>query len=470
MSTKILVVDDSPTLRKVVAGLLDDRGYATVTAENGEEALAKLRAESVDLVITDFVMPRMNGYQLCREVRADPALAAVPVVLMSAKGDKIRGQFVTQTGAVDALTKPFDPLALYAVVENALSRRRSRDAEPADGPPSSDRAGRDAEPPSLSIPPVALASDPGLRRQQVAEHVAGALARILAPEMAQDGAETPEIERARAGLRRALTPERLGSLVGPLRQLEEGPEAKTTLSGDLSCISIPEVLQMLELQRQSGALTISSSAAEITLYLREGRLDLALGRGLPASFRLGRYLVQQGSLSRDDLLRFLETRGSSRRLIGDALVQQGLATEADVQAALKSQTCELVYEVVSWKEGRFTFARGGTSPEATLSPLGLVPGGIVMEGFRRVDEWSVVEGSFDFGDVLTPDPVGAERARSSPDFTRDERAVLDAVDGARSVRQIVDSVDVSTFDACKILHQLLSSGAVRRHAPGVAAG
>src|SRR5206468_11567374 len=92
------------------------------TAEDGEDALGKLRAAPVDLVLTDFVMPRMNGYQLCRELRADTALKSLPIVLMSAKGDKIRGQFVQQTGAVDAITKPFDARGLLAVVENALQR------------------------------------------------------------------------------------------------------------------------------------------------------------------------------------------------------------------------------------------------------------------------------------------------------------------------------------------------------------
>src|SRR3954451_23844534 len=67
-------------------------------------------------------MPRMNGYQFCRELRSNPANRTLTVVLMSAKGDKIRGTFVQQTGAVDAITKPFDARALVTVVEGALSK------------------------------------------------------------------------------------------------------------------------------------------------------------------------------------------------------------------------------------------------------------------------------------------------------------------------------------------------------------
>jgi CheY-like chemotaxis protein len=75
------------------------------------------------LVLLDFVMPRMNGYQFCRELRAKDELKNLPVVLMSAKGDKIRGQFVKQTGAVDAITKPFDAPAVWSNVRSRSTKR-----------------------------------------------------------------------------------------------------------------------------------------------------------------------------------------------------------------------------------------------------------------------------------------------------------------------------------------------------------
>jgi CheY-like chemotaxis protein len=469
MITRVLVVDDSPTIRKVVSYILDEEGYEAVLAEDGEDALAQLRQAPVDLVLTDFVMPKMNGYQLCRELRADAALRDLPVVLMSAKGDKLRGHFVAQSGAVDAITKPFDPLALVAVIENALNRKapprpaKPRDLRTSEAPPPPSIA--PIEPPEPEpIPDQKLSDDPTLRRAQLVQRFAAALAKVAVPALrSADLVPIAQDDRFAAAIRKSVNADHVGSLAGLLRTLDFGQDPRVILSGDLSCISIAEVLQMLELQRQTGALSIASPSAEIILYIRDGALDLAQARGLPMSFRLGRYLVQQGALRKEDLVRFVENRTDSKRLFGDALVQAGLVTEAQVKDALKEQTSELVYEVVGWRAGRFTFARDVTCPEATLSPLALTPGAIVMEGFRRVDEWRLIEGSFDFGDTLQSEPQAIELVGPAT-LTEAERAVLGAIDGQRTVRQIVDAVPASTFDVCKILYQLLNSKLVRRRA------
>ena len=130
-SARVLVVDDSPTILKVVSAILARHGYEPAIAKDGVAGIEMIKkGPKYDLVLLDFVMPRMNGYQFCRELRSNPAHRALPVVLMSAKGDKIRGQFVQQTGAVDAITKPFDARALVAVIEGALAKTAEGRARP----------------------------------------------------------------------------------------------------------------------------------------------------------------------------------------------------------------------------------------------------------------------------------------------------------------------------------------------------
>src|SRR3954465_1019226 len=128
---RVLIVDDSPTILKVVSAILARHGYEPAAARDGLAGIEMIkRGPKFDLVLLDFVMPRMNGYQFCRELRSNPAHRSLPVVLMSAKGDKIRGQFVQQTGAVDAITKPFDARALVAVIEGALAKTAEGRARP----------------------------------------------------------------------------------------------------------------------------------------------------------------------------------------------------------------------------------------------------------------------------------------------------------------------------------------------------
>ena len=182
MGARILVVDDSPTIRKVVASILASQDYDPVTAEDGQDALLKIKSGiEIDLVLLDFVMPRMNGYQFCRELRANPDRANTPVVLMSAKGDKIRGQFVQQTGAIDAITKPFDARGLIAVVEGALKKHQEGRGPAVPEPNTMPDESTIAEPVSASQ--VAASDDPALRRVQTAVVFAANLVKLVTPEL-----------------------------------------------------------------------------------------------------------------------------------------------------------------------------------------------------------------------------------------------------------------------------------------------
>jgi DNA-binding response OmpR family regulator len=462
MSARILVVDDSPTIRKVVASILAAREYEAVLAEDGQAALEVLEREKVDLVLLDFVMPRMNGYQFCRELRANAELKNLPVVLMSAKGDKIRGHFVEQTGAIDAITKPFDARGLVAVVEGALKKQEEGRAGPV--PDASAMPEDEALLENLRTSRTSFSDDPAVRKVQAAQEFGGALERLLRAELKKlkqlpEGAE----ELVKTAIAGAIRPETLGALGTLLKALSFTDGAREALAGDVSVISIAEVLQLLDLQRQTGALNVSTREAEITLFVRNGRVDFASFRGLRTEFLLGRYLIEDGALGKEKLKAALESRPNAKLLIGETLIQLGHCKPEAVRRALQRQTSELVYEVVRWTRGRFSFSIGIDNPAASKAALALETSTLVMEGFRRVDEWRLIEGSFDFDDVLYPDPAALERAEQSQ-LTREERNVLSSIDGEKTIRELVNVMPGSSFEVCKILYQLLNSRLVRRKA------
>jgi twitching motility two-component system response regulator PilG len=113
----ILVVDDSPTVLKLVGMALERQGHAVLIAANPLQALARLDEAVPDLILLDITMPHMDGFQLCKLIKANPQTAGVPVVMLSGKDglfDKVRGRLA---GAVDHVAKPFDPAVLVQAVE-----------------------------------------------------------------------------------------------------------------------------------------------------------------------------------------------------------------------------------------------------------------------------------------------------------------------------------------------------------------
>ncbi|MFZ2269393.1 MAG: response regulator [Azonexus sp.] len=105
----ILVVDDSPTERFFVVDLLTKAGYLVSTAENGEEGIAKAKAEKPDLILMDVVMPGLNGYQATRTLTRDEATKGIPVIVCTSKGQETDKIWGLRQGAVDYLVKPLNP-------------------------------------------------------------------------------------------------------------------------------------------------------------------------------------------------------------------------------------------------------------------------------------------------------------------------------------------------------------------------
>lgn len=128
---RLLLVDDEPGLRTAVKAYLEDEGFAVTTANDGEEGWTAAQAQMPDVVITDVMMPRCDGYGLLKRLRADERLGGTPVIFLTAKGmtaDRIAG---FQAGADDYIPKPFDPDELVARVRNVVRRQERLLAEAA---------------------------------------------------------------------------------------------------------------------------------------------------------------------------------------------------------------------------------------------------------------------------------------------------------------------------------------------------
>jgi CheY-like chemotaxis protein len=462
---RVLVVDDSPTLRRLVGAILQQHGYDVSVASDGVQALSILERSSSppDLALVDFVMPHMTGFELCRRLRSHDAFRDVPVVLMSAKTDKIRDRFAAQTGAVDALSKPFDARALLAVVESTLKRvregRLARNSSSANDLPPSHPA-PSAGAPSNAAPSNAAPSTGGGRSgpesgDAIAKRLHDHVWAAIEPHIARKSRESVS-----TALAQALNPERLAPHLGPLEAKSRYGDA--SLWGNGSVLPVGEMLQVLQLQRQSGVLRVSVGSKSVDVLYREGLIDLAQGKGLSEEFRFGRYLIDEGLVTRKGLESALEGRQMPGPLLGDFLVERELLQPDGLRLALIRQSSELVYEVVRWKGPIFSFYRDAQLTFRSNTRLGLPVASLVMEGVRRVDEWSLIEEHIDFDGVLYRDSTSFETQTSDGlTLSRTERSVLEAVDGERTVREIIQLTNAGSFDVCKMLYQFLQSRLVR---------
>ena len=122
----ILVVDDSPTERFFLTDLLKRSGYGVLTAENGEDALAKIRLERPSLVVMDVVMPGSSGFQVTRALNRDPETQSIPVILCTSKSTETDRIWGLRQGARDYVTKPIDAEVLLAKIAELVHSKDAR--------------------------------------------------------------------------------------------------------------------------------------------------------------------------------------------------------------------------------------------------------------------------------------------------------------------------------------------------------
>ncbi|HEY2992927.1 MAG TPA: response regulator [Methylomirabilota bacterium] len=124
MATDVLVVEDEPDIRGLIVHHLERDGFRCRTAASGGEALARVRSAPPDLVVLDLMLPGMDGLEVCRRLRGDPATAALPIIMLTAKADEIDRVVGLEMGADDYLAKPFSTKELVARVRAVLRRAR----------------------------------------------------------------------------------------------------------------------------------------------------------------------------------------------------------------------------------------------------------------------------------------------------------------------------------------------------------
>jgi tetratricopeptide (TPR) repeat protein len=232
------------------------------------------------------------------------------------------------------------------------------------------------------------------------------------------------------------------------------------IEGPLRELGVHDVFQLLDLTRKTGALRIRSALRD-----NDGVVQFRNGRVVGASMRdenhrIGRMLVQAGRVTEEELLGALKIQiqeGETRR-IGEILVAIGAVSQRELDRQVRRQIEAVVFELLSWSEGYFSFEEGAAEPDVVDDASALTAEALLMEAARRIDEWARMADRIPHADVVPAlaDPDSDHAA--TLDLRPHEWQVLAAVDGAASIRGIAASAGLSEFDAARVIYGLLSTG------------
>ncbi len=450
---KILAVDDSPTILKILDVILKQAGYEIFLAHDGLEGIRTAKEIKPDLMILDFIMPKMNGFQVCKAIRKDADLKDVPIILMSAKGEKVGAKFIDLMGAIDYLTKPFSPEALLTLIPQVLKKK--------EGTPSADLVAEDAKPRKSQSPtvfdPVQSAQDAIL--ETIKERIISNFKSVAeALTKAKSGNEVIEI--INDILSESLNNELFDQLKTKFEKISSAstPEG-ISMKGLLSQVPLPEVFQFAKFQNHTGLLRVTNVNQTANIFMRGGTIAFATFAD-PNDDNFREKILQETGLeeySINKAVRLSEQRNCS---VVETVVNEQLLSKSNLFALLDRQTRTVVYEVLIWTQGSFSFHLVEKhNQEVRAIDLGITMDQLVMDGLRRLDELKVMQQH-----IHSDHQVFAREAGKPVDMSKlseQQSSVLPLLDGNKNFGQLKSLLNLDTYEITKALFDLLKAGYIK---------
>ncbi len=427
---KILEIDDSPTVRRLTEMILNSEGYQVILASDGEEGIAKARSEHPAVILVDFVMPKMNGFQVCKTLKEDPDFNETPIILVTSKGDKVGSKFVDTLGITDFFTKPFQPEELLAKIREVIDNQKKEELPP----PAPRETGREGKPAESSSPLPDFQPPPDGMETMVRSVVMKVLDEFVKnslPEIVQQ-----ELARALQG------------------------EDSAGLKGNLASVRIAEVLKMLGIQRRTGRVVINRAGENVGVYFKDGSVVFASANCNGSRSPVEELLRTSCRISGDGLRRLLQTAKKTSQPIDRVIVQENMLDQKTFADCLRRHTESAVYKVMSWKEGEYSFEKAG-SPVFAF-PLLIEVDDLLREGARRADEWELIRQKIPEFNVVFESMLGNDAELKTRGLSETDRNVFSLINGKRTAQDIIDALCRDEFDVAKSMFILLTLDLIRR--------
>ncbi|HEB75929.1 MAG TPA: response regulator [Nitrospirae bacterium] len=411
----ILIVDDSLTVRRLVELVLSREGYEVYTAPDGDEGLEIARKVIPSIILVDFVMPRMNGYKLCKLIRSDPKLKDIPLILITSKGEDVGQSFEEKFCVHHYFQKPFEPDELIAKINEVLGVQRG-------------------------VPAEAPAAAPVETHGELIEGIDKLLRYYFEKEF-------------RVLLKTLM--------VEVLKETEVARSTGLILSGELGYLTVADVLQFVGMLNLSGRLSVVSTNLNSEIYFERGQIVFSTISKPGYRTFLTDLLVEEKRLKKKDLKSIIAEAKKLNLPVGRVLVQKGSITDDELMGYLKRMTEDAIFHTLAATSGQFYLEEAPLPLNLSDIKFRLSTSATILDGLRKLDEGRLAAEIFRSDDMIPLRLITNEDALDGISLDEKELRVFALIDGKTRLKDIIMKSRLDELEAKRICYSLQKIGLLK---------
>jgi DNA-binding response OmpR family regulator/DNA-binding Lrp family transcriptional regulator len=464
MAMRLLVIDDSLTIRKSIELALRAETYTIEFGTSGQEGLNKAFANPPDVILLDFVLPDMKGTDVVRQLATKPRTQTSPVIVMSAKHEKVRELFVEWPQVIDFMAKPFTRTELTTRIESAAEVRKTLVAA----------APVPTTPPSAPTVPVVPSTTPTVTPGTATfsytdkEEAAKAIFGQLKPQLAQIPTWMPGLGSNQPGLyfaRKILLPSLIGQMLESLRPMFQrvlggsGP-AYASLQGTVAGWPLFDILKTVGQSHHTGELTLSFGNSRVQAWVRRGDFVLVSSRD-PVEV-LTDSEVELSAVPAEAREKAEAEMRASGKSVFLSLAEGGHLPEAELPQVLQRAGRRLLGLAMAAPSVRFEWREGVPSLAAEAHGRVIPLQQLLLDRLRQASSSRDVENAVPSLDTVFTRTVHFSQKVRVLDLTSAERRVLAIVDGRNPVKALAERTGLPPQEVVHVVHRLAEVDLIRK--------
>ncbi len=411
----VLIVDDSLTVRRLVELVLSREGYKVYTAPDGDEGLEIARKVIPSIILVDFVMPRMNGYKLCKLIRSDRKLKDIPLILITSKGEDVGQSFEEKFCVLHYFQKPFEPDELIEKINEVLG---VQEGAPAD----------------------TVVSAPLDTQGELIEGIDKLLRYYFEKEF-------------RVLLKTLM--------VEVLKETEVARSTGLIISGELRYLTVADVLQFTGMLNLSGRLSVVSTNLNSEIYLERGQIVFSTISKPGYRTFLTDLLIEEKRLKKKDLKSIVAEAKKLNLPVGRVLVQKGSITDDELMGYLKRLTEDAIFHTLAATSGHFYLEETPLPLNLSDIKFRLSTSATILDGLRKLDESRLAAEIFRSDDMIPLRLITNEDALEGINLDDKELRIFSLIDGKTILKDIIIKSKLDELEAKRICYSLQKIGLLK---------